>query len=154
MDAVGQRQAETMGLDAADIVARARAVECFADRNLVERMAARRCERRARNAVLSCVPSWRAIQAETEAGITIRVENPYAEELSHVESLVQSGALDDLVARYPLRESRVFDVVADCLMLQNRRAYERAVLVRVEEDEEVARRLRGRVGALAAALGW
>lgn len=31
---------------------------------------------------------------------------------------------------------------------------ERAVLVRVEEDEEVARRLRGRVGALAAALGW
>ena len=117
MDAVAQRQAETMGLDAADIVARARAraAECLADRNLIERMAARRCERRARNAVLSCVPSWQAIQAEAEAGITIRIENPYAEELSHVESLVQSGALDDLVARYPLRESRVFDVVSRLL---------------------------------------
>ena len=81
MDAVAQRQAETMGLDAANVVARARtgAVECLADRHLVERMAARRCERRARNAVLSYVPNWRAIQEDTEAGITIRIENPYAE---------------------------------------------------------------------------
>ena len=156
MNAVAQRQAETMGLDAGQVVARARtqALECLADTGLVERMAARRCERRARNAVLSCVPSWRSIRAGEEPRIDISIENPYPEELARVKSLVQSDALDELVARYPLRESRVFDAIAESLMLPNRRAYERAVLVRVEEDEEVAQGLRGRVGVVSAALGW
>lgn len=156
INAVARRQAETMELDASSAAEAATecALEHLKDDELVARMAARRSERRLRSDILSRMPTWKAIRAEEKASIRVEIDNPYATELERIKLLTQCREWDDLVGRYPLRESRVLDAVAKSLMFSNRRAYERAALVRVRKDAELARALRRRMGTLAVALGW
>ena len=155
IDAVARRQAETMGLEAGEAAEAAKraALAALGDGDLVQRMAARRCERQVRNGVLLRLPTWRDIRAGGGTSLQMKVDNPYAEELQRIDALVQVGDLDALVARYPLRESKLFDSVAKALTLPHRKAYERAVVVRANRDGVLARRLRQRVGKLSVALG-
>ena len=156
IDAVARRQAETMGLDANGVAEAAKecALEHLKDNEFMERMAARRCEHRVRSEILSWMPAWKAIRAQDKPSLHVEISNPYAAELEHIKLLIQRRDLDALVARYPLRESRVFDSVAKSLMFRGRKAYERAALVRVRKDKRLAQALRHRMRTLAVALGW
>ena len=156
IDAVASRQADTMGHDARELndAVVASALERLQDDDVVERLAARKCERRLRNAILAEIPDWKTIRARRVAQIDISVESPYEEELERIRSLVQERVFDELVTRYPIRESGVFDAVARALKLPNRKAYERAVLVQAQTNEQLAGSLRSRIGGLSSALGW
>jgi len=155
IDAVARRQAETMGLEADEAAngAKRAGLAVLGDGDLVRRMAARRCERQVRNGVLLRLPTWKDIWADGGTPLQMKIDNPYAEEVRRIETLVEVGDLDALVARYPLRDSKLFDSVAKALTFPHRKAYERAVVVRVNRDVALARRLRQRVGRLSAALG-
>ena len=49
--------------------------------------------------------------------------------------LVNEKRLDDLVARYPVRESRAFDAIAKTLELNSRKTYEQMLVSRIWDDE-------------------
>ena len=155
IDAVARRQAETMGLEANEAAkgAKRAGLAVLGDVDLVRRMAARRCERQVRNGVLLRLPTWRDIWVNGGTPLQVKIDNPYAEELQRIETLVNVGDLDGLVARYPLRDSKLFDSVAKALTFPHRKAYERAVVVRAHRDVALARRLRQRVGRLSVGLG-
>ena len=153
LGAVAERQAGSFGRDAGEMVEAAQraALESLGESGVAERMAARRCERRLRDDLYSHIPKWQQIADAATARIDVSVECPYSEELSF-ESLVCEQQLDRLIARYPLRESRVYSCIARALELPSSRTYEDSVLARLQADDELVTRLRGHVGRLSEQL--
>lgn len=83
-------------------------------------MAARRSERLVQYRFASRLPDWRDIRAAGERLTNSEpIENPYQGELNRFKGLVESGDLDGLIARYPLRESRVFERIVATLGCRN-----------------------------------
>ena len=115
-------------------------------------MAARRCERRVRSQLLSSLPDWKSIQTNVTLKINPCIDSPYPDELKHFKKLVSDGQLDGLVARYPLRESQVFDKIVTALECRNRRNYRKMLLARVRNDENLARKLKERISHLSSVL--
>ena len=123
------------------------------DRDLPERMAARRSERLVYNRFATHLPDWKEIKAAGEQlSVSEPIENPYQGELKRFKGLVESGDLDRLVARYPLRESRVFERIVTALGCRNRADYERMVVARVRDDADLTEDLKERLGSLAELL--
>ncbi len=155
--AVAQRQAESFGSNADEMIqsAKKQALDILNQNCLAENMAARRCERRARSRMLSNLPDWKAIKTNTTGKITICVDSPYADELNHFRQLVADGKLDELVARYPLRESPVFSTIAkalECGSHEKQRKYRQMVVSRIRKDGNLAQELKERILALSNAL--
>ena len=152
IDAVARRQAESLGSNADAMIKSAteKALDVLNEDGLAERMAARRCERRVRDAILQRIPDWQCIKAESKFDIS--VDSPYQDELSRFNELVNEKRLDDLVARYPLRASRAFDAIAETLELNSRKTYEQMLVSRVWDDEDLAQSLKQRIGPLSGVL--
>jgi ABC-type cobalamin/Fe3+-siderophores transport system ATPase subunit len=117
-----------------------------------ERMVARRCERRTRDLLLSKLPDWKSLKANPTQKICISADSPYLEELDHFNKLVKNGELDRLIARYPVRESSAFETIARSLRCLNKMDYERMVIARIRQDNELVEKLKKRIGPLSEAL--
>ncbi len=152
--AVAQRQAESLGCDAEAMIegATCGALDALSQDGLDQRMAARRCELRLRDQILSQAPDWHCIQTNSEPQVCVSVDNPYPSELDYFRDFLRSRNLNELVGRYPLRETGVFDVISKSLHLANRRLYEQTLVERVRSESELANKLRERIGPLAQAL--
>ena len=150
--AVARRQAESLGRNADEMIKSAteKALDALNEDGLAERMAARRCARRVRDAILQRIPNWQCIKAEPKFDIS--VDSPYQDELDRFNEIVNEKKLDDLVARYPLRESRVFDAIAETLELNGRKTYEQTLVSRIWDDENLAQSLKQRIGPLSKVL--
>ncbi len=151
--AVAHRQAESLGCDANDMIKSAtrKALDALNQDSLAEKMAARRCEGRVRDMILRQVPDWKCIK--TKPKFDLSADSPYQDELVRFKKLVAEKKLDELVARYPLRESSVFKAITEALELKGRKTYEQTLISRVQGDEALAKKLRKRIEPLAAALG-
>ena len=156
IEAVACRQAESLDRDPQLMLEAAtqNALEAIrADEDLPERMAARRSERLVYNRFVAHVPDWREIKATGEQlTISEPIENPYQGELNRFKGLVESGNLDGLIARYPLRESSVFERIVATLGCRNRADYERMVVARIHDDENLARKIKQRIKPLTEVL--
>lgn len=157
IEAVASRQAGSFGLDADELIelGKAKAFDSILRGDSVaERMSARKCKSRLRTKILSYLPDCKQIQAAQDSGISVSVDSGYADELSRFEKLVDERKLDDLIARYPLRKSGVFDAIAKALKCPGRKEYESMVLSMVLKDQsqDLARAIRKRIGPLADKL--
>ena len=153
--AVAHRQAESLDCNADEMIASATrmALEVLNQAGLAERMAARRCERAVRNLMLSVIPDWKQIQTSDERlQVANCIASPYPDELKRFNQLAASGKLDDLVGRYPLRDSRVFNVIVECLKCCDKDAYQKMVLSRIRADAALPRNLKQRISALSKVL--
>ena len=150
--AVAHRQADTLGSDADEMIESAtqKAFDELHQNGLAERMAARRCEQRLRERVLSEVHIQKS-RRKTDATITVCVASPYPNELTCFQNLLTDRDLDGLIARYPLRDSRVLDANAKALKYSTR-DYARVVVSRSREDGALAQKLRERIGLLSREL--
>ena len=156
IEAVACRQAESLGCDLQEMLEAAKqsALEAIgADQDLSERMAARRSERLVHNRFATHVPNWTAIRTAGEhLAIGEPIENPYQGELDRFNGLVGSGDLDGLLARYPLRESRVFERIVTTLGCRNKADYERMLVARLRDDANLVEKLKERIMPLAELL--
>ena len=155
--AVAVRQADSFGCDADELAVSAKREALGSirrDNNIAGRMAARKCKSRLRTKILSYLPNCKQIQDAQDSGISVSVDSGYADELSRFEKLVDERKLDDLIARYPLRKSGVFDAIAKALKCPGRKEYERMVLSMVQKDQnqDLTRAIRKRIGPLADKL--
>jgi len=152
--AVAHRQAESLGQDVEALLSSAsqQAIDALKQDDLAERMAARRCERRIRELILSQIPGWKSIKDETARKVNVSVDSPYPKEFTRFKNLVDNGDLDQLLALYPLRESGALDVIAKALQCGSRSNYEQIVLSRIRANEDLAQHLKIRIGALSEAL--
>ena len=155
--AVAARQADSFGCDADELAVSAKREalgSIWRDNNIAGRMSARKCKSRLRTKILSYLPDCNEIQDAQDSGISVSVDSGYADELSRFEKLVDERKLDDLIARYPLRKSGVFDAIAKALKCPGRKEYERMVLSMVQKDQnqDLTRAIRKRIGPLADKL--
>lgn len=156
IEAVAHRQAESLGFDSHGMI---RAVEENAlstivnEGGLAERMAARRIERVVYNLFVTRVPDWKEIKvAGEQLTISEPIENPYQVELNRFKGLVELEDLDGLIARYPLRESSVFERIVTVLGCRNQTDYARMVVARVRDDASLTKNLKERIKPLAVML--
>ena len=78
--------------------------------------------------------------------------HPYPKELECFNALADNGELDSLIARYPLRDSRVFETIVQTLGCPNQELYQQLVVKLVREDEDVAKCIKKRIGQLSEVL--
>ena len=116
---VASHQAASLLTTADDMIelATEKAIESLTRNCVAERMAARRCESHVRNSMLSEIPDWKFIKANPTTKISASISSPYPEELNRIRRLIADKNLDELVSRYPLRESQAFDEIAKALQL-------------------------------------
>ena len=76
----------------------------------------------------------------------------YSEELEHFNALVDKGELDSLIARYPIRESQVFETIVKTLQCPNQELYQQLVVKLVRNDEKVDQCIKKRIGQLSDVL--
>ena len=155
IDAVARHQEEYLGLNAQDLIQcaiQSALTAAHDDSALAERMAARRSEQAARNRIREQMPDWRVIQADKGADIVISVASPFQDEVEVFSTLVEERKLDEIVARYPIRESDIFGKIVNALQIEKRQ-YERLLPNLVRNDPDLANRLRQRIQGLAQAIG-
>ena len=153
--AVAHRQADSLGVDANELI---KSVKQKAINGLKveaektpERMASLRCERQIRERVLLEIPDKKSIM-DNPRPICISIDSPYSEELNRFNELVEENDLDQLIARYSLRKSRTFEIIATTLRCRDQKDYERIVLTQVQRDDRLAQALKRRIGPLSKAL--
>ena len=154
MQAVARHQADSMSLDAANLAGSAKrdALAALATEEVIQRMAARRCERRMRDTVLSQLPDWKTIRSATGSTIDLHVPSDFADEVAQFRRLLAGEDFDALVARYPLRETRAFSAITTALKCASTRDYEQMVVVRAAKDDALATALTSRLQPLAEAI--
>ena len=155
VDAVAQQQTQTLGIDPETLKdgALKAAVKVISGNEIAERMAARRCAIRVKDLIASKSPRWETIRDCRQSTFQFCVESPFQEELKTFRKLLDTEEVDQLVARYPLQESGLFDEIARALEFSNKKLYEQALVVRVKADEDLADKLRCRIGPLSCELG-
>ena len=114
-------------------------------------MSARRCEREAKEK-LSKSLNWETIINNPNQSIEIPIDNPFTDELKHFKKLVEEENLNKLIDRYPARESGAFEVIAKSLRCLNKKDYERRVITQIRRDNELAEKLKKRIGPLSLRL--
>ena len=155
LDAVARRQAQSLGRDPDTLrdSALQAALNVLGETGLAERMAARRCELLVRDQMTSQAPDWKAIRDQALPTFQILLESPFQDELATFREFLKDRAFDQLIARYPLRDSRVFGEVARALEFSTRELYEQTLIARLQSDAALAAKLRKRIGPLCLALG-
>ncbi len=152
--AVAHRQAESLGSKADKMIelAKKNALDALKQNGLAERMAARRCEHTVRSSMLSQLPHWEELMdTDASSKISACVKNPCHDELERFRKLAADGKLDDLVARYPL-DTSVFDAIAKALTCPKRKDYEQMVVTLIRKDDDLAQKLKQRIGDLSSKL--
>ena len=152
--AIACHQGDSLGLDAEDLAESAKraALAALAPEDVVQRMAARRCERRIRDRVLCELPDWNAIRTATGSTIDLHVPSTFADEVAEFQRLLAADDFDALVARYPLRETRALGAISKTLKCASMRDYEQMVVVRTANEDALATALRNRLRPLAEAI--
>ena len=153
--AVAHRQADSLGVDATELIksAKQKAIDGLKveAEKTPERMASLRCERQIRERVLLEVPDKKSIM-DNPRPICISIDSPYSEELNRFNELVEENELDQLIARYSLRKSRTFEIIATTLRCRDQKDYERVVLTQVQRDSQLAQTLKERIRPLSEIL--
>ena len=154
--AVAHRHAESWGVDDPNEVIgsfQQEAIAVLKDPNLAKRMAARRCERQVQELFWSNVPNWRSIMNTPTQSICVPIDpHFYSKELEHFNTLVSDGELDSLIARYPIRESQVFETIVKTIGCPNKKLYQDLVVKLARDDETVVKCIKKRIGQLSKVL--
>ena len=153
MNAVAQRQAESLGRDADQMVedAKNRALQELGQGDLSERMSARFCERKVREELQSQMPDWKTISGNPSHTITLDTGKWHQEEISCFENMLADKDLEKIIARYPVRESGILESMATAFVL-NKNTYRDTLITRVRTDADLAQKIRQLIQPLSDAL--
>ena len=149
---IARKQAKLRAEDITELITLAKQETLEVLKKHAEEMAVRRCERQIHKRILSHVPNRKLIMANPTQSISVSIDSPYLDELNCFNKLVEDGDLDQLVKRYRLHKSNAFEILARALGCKNKRDYEQMVRVQTREDNELAGKLKERIGPLSEIL--
>ena len=151
--AVAKQQAGLRNEDKNALIELARQKAVDALKGHAKDMAARMCERKIQNLVVSKVPDWESIRDNPLQSISIPIDSQfYSEELNHFNKLIEEEDLDQLVARYPVHKSDALATIAKALKCHDKNDYQQIILAQVQKDDQLACKLKERIGRLAEVL--
>ncbi|TAN07482.1 MAG: hypothetical protein EPN36_02285 [Rhodanobacteraceae bacterium] len=101
---------------------------------------------------LAELPERRELAKSGSGEIVIKIPSPYAAEFGRLRQLISSKSLQEIIERYPVRESGVLNVLAHGLRFQSRADYEAAALNCIATSEDLRKRVRSKLGNLSVQL--
>lgn len=150
MQKIANRQAQ-VAEDLADIgAARQGILDCVMPEK--QRLCARLVARRARLAVTKNLPTYQSLQENPIHTATFDATGLIAAEEATFDEYVVAGSTDEIVNRYPVRETGAFGRVATSLGFKSRANYESAVRKLLTEEVEARNEVRQMLAALTAAI--
>ena len=151
--AVAYEQAKLRGEDRDQLIESAKKESIKVLKDHAEEMAAKRCKQQIQESTLSKLPSWKSIKDNSIQSFSIPIDTQlYSKELTRFNKLVDEENLDQLIARYPARQSCAFETIARSLVCKNKTDYERIVINLIRRDDELAEKLKKRIGPLSSRL--
>ena len=151
--AVAYEQAKLRGEDSTQLIESAKKESIKVLKDHAEEMAAKRCKRQIQELTLSKIPNWESIKDDSIQSFCIPIDSQlYSKELNRFNKLVDEENLDQLIARYPVRQSCALETIARSLVCKNRTDYERIVINLIRRDNELAEKLKKRIGPLSEKL--
>ena len=96
---------------------------------------------------------WGVIKKDAIERTCVPIETGFSDEVKRYTESVGAQNLDELVARYPLRETGVFDEIGKALKCRDRWDYERMVVARIQDDKLFRDSIKDRLRPLVDELG-
>jgi hypothetical protein len=154
LSAVATERAKSTNKSACDMlrIARETAVASLKRPGTKEHLAVRLAERTIRDKLLEQIPTRGQIKEKSNGVVKVAIESPYLDELKRLTELVNKCEIDEVVSRYPVRESGVLDYLAKGLEYKTRGEYEEFALLHIARDAELQGVLRHKLGKLAEKL--
>jgi hypothetical protein len=153
LNIIALRQEDLLGVSASALVEEARKNAFKAlDSSSIEFLASRIAERQLRDKIMREIPSREQIADQRISRIEISFESPYMKEFSLLTEMVEHKKLEEIIMRYPVRETGVLTNLARSLRFSGRKDYERAVLQAVKTDSHLRELLKNKLGNLATHL--
>ena len=104
-----------------------------------------------REEIRSQLPDWKSILKGNVFSIKVGTDGRLKEELDRIRKLLKGRNLEQIIDRYPVRESSALDEITKQLSL-SKTNYEKTLLTKIRNETELAGKLRLRIGSLAGAL--
>jgi ABC-type cobalamin/Fe3+-siderophores transport system ATPase subunit len=133
---VARRTGALTGDDALMLLSSARAAAFNSLAGQGQRLSERAILLNLRRQVMQQLPSSEDIEAGNPVNISIDTGAAVAAELSTFERLMTTSNLEELIKRYPLRETGAFSSIAKALGFQSRSQYENAVRKLLIDDAD------------------
>ncbi len=151
--AVASEQARLRGEDSTQLIESAKKASIRVLKDHAEEIAAKRCEQQIQELTLSKIPNWESIKDNSIQSFSIPVDSQlYSKELTRFNKLVDEENLDQLIARYPVRQSCALETIARSLKCTNKRDYEKIFFNLIRRDNKLAEKLKKRIGPLSEKL--
>ena len=127
----------------------ARAFEVINRDDVIEKMAARRSERKIRNKILSKMPTWKNIQKSHSKKIKFSFDSGYKSEIEAFKILANDRDWRGLIANYPLHKSDCYNQIANTLGLTGKNDYQQTLLALIPKDGYLSDKIKGHVGDIS-----
>ena len=125
---VARRQAQILGGDSSARIATARAGAISAVSKHIPRLSARIAEKAVRAQVFNNLPTLKDVEGGSPVMLEIDTAKLVAEEEKRLQDAISNSNLEEIVSRYPLRETPALDTIVRALGFQSRTDYHNAVL--------------------------
>ena len=117
--------------------------------DVIEKMAARRSERKIRNKILSKIPGWKDIQKSHSQKIEFSFDSGYESEIESFKNFVGNKDWFSLIADYPLHKSDCYNQIANTLGLTGKDDYQQTLLALIPKDGYLSDKIKGHVGDIS-----
>ncbi|MFS0758529.1 AAA family ATPase [Noviherbaspirillum sp. 1P10PC] len=152
--AIASQQSHLLGVPADQLLTEAKnlALSKLKTQKSVEHLASRISERQMRDKLLLAMPDRQAMIEGKSSAINVSISSPYPAELGKIQGFIETGNIEGIVSRYPVRESGVLDGLANGMRFISRQDYEKAVLVQIASNNDLKKALIDKLGKLATLL--
>jgi ABC-type lipoprotein export system ATPase subunit len=147
---IAQRHAAITGDDASISLDNAKNATIEAVKPHVQRLSERVAEKALREEVFRHLPKREEISAGLPINILIEVSSMVTVERERLQEALDMGNLEEIISRYPIRETPALDKIAKKLGFQNCEQYEGAVRKLLMDDNEALTFVRSLFGTLEA----
>jgi ABC-type cobalamin/Fe3+-siderophores transport system ATPase subunit len=150
--AVATNQADMLGLDAAEMEANARNNFLKTVSQHVDRMAARMTEQIVKDTVSQGMLDWKKIRDGEQVNVQVDAQSLFSEEKLKLRGWIEACDVENILTRYPVRETPALGAIPDALQFKGRAQYEAALRRQIARDKTMRAQLQSRFGGLIAAL--
>lgn len=152
VEAVAKRQSAVIDGDIEQMITKAWANLLAAVSPQVDRLAARMTEQAVKDRISLGMPDWKKIQAGHNVAITVDAQAIYQSERERLKSWIGTKDINNIIARYPIRETMALEGVVSALQFKSKSQYESAVRKLVMDDAAMKALLINFFGGLPAAV--
>ena len=133
---VAERHAAVTGEDAAKRLTDAKTAALAAVTPHVQRLSERTAEKALRDKIFQCLPGKEEVASAAPIDISIDVAASVKEERDRLQDALDNDRLEEVIARYPIRETPALTEIVKKLGFQDREQYEGAVRKMLKDDDE------------------